>query len=175
MRDGLYQVTRGSVCAGFAVEGGRVTLRAPILRARGMGGAVRRVDTFERVLVTGSRTYEDRAAVRRDLAAVLAKFGCRPDQVVVVNGMARGLDTVAREAAVELGMRVEDHPAAWDRHGRAAGPRRNAEMVAAGARGAIAYPVGRSVGTRHCMRITEQAGIPVWNHTDPPASRLEKP
>lgn len=28
MRDGLYQVTRGGVCAGFVVEGGRVTQQA---------------------------------------------------------------------------------------------------------------------------------------------------
>lgn len=174
MRDGLYQVTRGGVCAGFVVEGGRVTQQAPILRARGMGGQVRRVDDFQRVLVTGSRDFTDRNAVHQDLTRVLEKFGRRPDQVVVVNGMARGLDTVARSAALELGMRVEDHPAHWDRHGKAAGHKRNAEMVAAGARGAIAYPLGESRGTRGAMKLCEAAGIPVWNRTDPPVSGLGK-
>jgi len=34
MRDGLYQVTTPSLCAGFLVERGRVTLCAPILRKK---------------------------------------------------------------------------------------------------------------------------------------------
>lgn len=179
MRDGLYQVTRGAVCAGFVIGGGRVILQAPILRARGMGGEVRRVDDFHRLLVTGSRDYQDRAQVERDLTAVLSKWGCRPDQVVVVNGMARGLDTVARDAAIELGMRTEDHEvtkAAWNRHGKSAGHRRNAVMVAsvarrgAAGRGVVAYPVGESRGTRGAMAMCEatpELKGKVWNRTDP--------
>jgi len=34
MRDGLYQVTAGYFCAGFIVEGGRITKCAPILWKR---------------------------------------------------------------------------------------------------------------------------------------------
>lgn len=34
MTDGLYQVTTPYLCAGFVVEGGRVTRCAPILRKR---------------------------------------------------------------------------------------------------------------------------------------------
>ncbi len=34
MPDGLYQVTTNYLCAGFVVEGGQVTLCAPILRKR---------------------------------------------------------------------------------------------------------------------------------------------
>lgn len=34
MPDGLYRVTTGYLCAGFVVEGGRVTLCAPVLRKR---------------------------------------------------------------------------------------------------------------------------------------------
>lgn len=32
--DGLYQVTTKYLCAGFVVEGGRVTVCAPILRRK---------------------------------------------------------------------------------------------------------------------------------------------
>lgn len=32
--DGLYRVERGTLCAGFVIEGGRVTRCAPILRRR---------------------------------------------------------------------------------------------------------------------------------------------
>jgi hypothetical protein len=34
MRDGLYRVTTGYLCAGFVVERGRVVACAPILRRR---------------------------------------------------------------------------------------------------------------------------------------------
>lgn len=34
MPDGLYQVTTPYLCAGFVIEGGRVTSCAPILRKR---------------------------------------------------------------------------------------------------------------------------------------------
>jgi len=34
MKDGLYRVTTRYLCAGFVVEGGKVTRCAPILRKR---------------------------------------------------------------------------------------------------------------------------------------------
>jgi hypothetical protein len=34
MTDGLYQVTNHYLCAGFVIEGDRVTMRAPILRKK---------------------------------------------------------------------------------------------------------------------------------------------
>lgn len=169
MRDGLYQVTRGGVCAGFVVHTGRITDCAPILRVRGYTGRVRRVDTFHRLLVTGSRQWKDPDLIRWSLLAVLRKWGCRPDQIVVVQGMARGADRIARSTAIQLGMRVEDHPvpqAEWDRYGNSAGHRRNARMVAAGARGCIAFPLGESKGTRGCMAMCEDAKIRVWNRGD---------
>lgn len=33
-RDGLYQVSYHGICAGFIVEGGKVTAIAPVLRKR---------------------------------------------------------------------------------------------------------------------------------------------
>lgn len=36
MRDGLYQVTNGWLCAGFVIENGKLARCAPILRRRFM-------------------------------------------------------------------------------------------------------------------------------------------
>lgn len=170
MRDGLYQVRSGAgVCAGFVVTGGRITDAAPILRARGYSGWIRRVDEYHRLLITGSREWRDVPAVDWALRAVLAKWACRPDQIVVVQGKCRGTDSIARTVAMRLGMRYEDHPVTrqdWQRYGLSAGHRRNAVMVAAGARGCIAFPLGESLGTRGCMRIAKAAGITVWNRGD---------
>jgi hypothetical protein len=37
---------------------------------------------------------------------------------------------------------------------------RNAEMVAKGARECIGFQIGKSNGTRNCIRLAEAAGIP---------------
>lgn len=120
-----------------------------------------------RILVTGSRSWTNRDAIRRALEATLEQ--CAGDffedisEVTVVHGAARGADRIAGEIAAELGCTVEAHSADWDRHGRAAGPIRNVEMIRLGADILLAFPMGPSVGTRHCMAAAKAAGIHVEN------------
>lgn len=120
-----------------------------------------------RILVTGSRSWTDRDAIRRALEATLEQCAgdCFEDisEVTVVHGAARGADRIAGEIAAELGCTVESHPADWSRHGRNAGPIRNVEMIRLGADILLAFPMGPSVGTRHCMATAKAAGIHVEN------------
>ena len=115
-----------------------------------------------RILVTGSREWGDWRTITG--ALIQARRDGNPDQAptVVVQGCARGADFLAAQAARKLGWEVEDHPADWDRHGKAAGFRRNAEMVAAGADICLAfYKQGAgNKGTDHCAGLAEKAGIP---------------
>lgn len=53
------------------------------------------------------------------------------------------------------------HPGSLPDYCPSAGPRRNAAMVAAGADLVLAFPLGRSYGTRGCMRLAAAAGIEV--------------
>jgi hypothetical protein len=116
-----------------------------------------------RILVTGSRNWTNPRAVEAALSAVWLHFYVRgaSAQPVVVHGAARGADTLAAQAAVQFGFDVEAHHANWQQFGRAAGPRRNAEMVALGADICLAFPLGASPGTRGCMALARTAGIPV--------------
>lgn len=97
---------------------------------------------------------------------VLAPYSEYQNDCVLVHGAATGADTMAGKIAKELGWQVEEYPADWNKHGKAAGPIRNQQMVDLGADICLAFPLGESRGTRHCMKAAERAGIKVVNHGD---------
>jgi hypothetical protein len=73
-----------------------------------------------RLLVTGSRTWDDTTVIEHALAVILARH---PGGVLLVHGARpRGADAIATTYASRTpGYRIEAHPADWRRHGRAAG------------------------------------------------------
>lgn len=128
-----------------------------------------------RILVTGSRYWRDQAAIALGISGWLDSVGTSIGAVypvpVIVHGGQRTLDAVtggwygadwlAGRIARNWGFGEERHPADWATEGRAAGPRRNARMVALGADVALGFPIGDSPGTRGCLALAEAAGIPV--------------
>jgi YspA, cpYpsA-related SLOG family len=126
-----------------------------------------------RILITGSRNWTNRDTISRAIIDAIDHHGTHLithnengptllwDQVTLVHGAARGADHIAGRIARAWGMRIEEHPADWDRHGKSAGSIRNTAMVQLGANVCLAFPIGRSIGTRHCMRLANAAGIPV--------------
>jgi hypothetical protein len=124
-----------------------------------------------RILVTGSRDWQDWYVVNRAL------LGLPKDRdglgATVVHGGARGADTLAAEAASAFGWRTEVYRADWDRHGSAAGGIRNQLMVNRGADVCLAFvmPCAKagcrypephdSHGTADCIARAKRAGIPV--------------
>lgn len=111
-----------------------------------------------RVLITGSRNYNKPLRLYFVLDEVDTFNG--PIKTIV-HGGASGADSYAGIWARERGITEEVHMADWDRHGRAAGPIRNQEMVDLGADLCIAFPQGESRGTRHCIAAAHKAGIQV--------------
>ena len=113
------------------------------------------------VIVTGSRDWVDDQRVFRELEDL---WSTTEGPFVVRHGdCPTGAD---RFASVWCELVYEDvyeirYPAEWVKHGKAAGPIRNAEMVVAGADLCLAFPLGASRGTRNCMRLAREAGIPV--------------
>lgn len=111
-----------------------------------------------RILVTGSRAWDDWRTIT---GALIEAADGKPRPVTVVHGCARGADSLAAQAARKLGWEVEGHPADWEFHGKAAGFRRNAEMVALGADVMLAFIRDGSRGATHCAGLAAKAGIPV--------------
>jgi len=130
-----------------------------------------------RILVTGSRTCTTERAitvVESTLTAVLGSLGFQAMErgVIIVHGQCPkgGVDLIAhRWAEGDPDTTPEPHPADWKRHGRAAGPIRNAQMVALGADLCLAFPGPTSTGTWDCIRKAVAAGIPTQIYP------LEKP
>lgn len=114
-----------------------------------------------RVLITGSRTWTN-ATVIRD--ALRAAWG--DGTTVLVHGACpTGADRIAEVFWRRWGGHVERHPADWTRHGRAAGFRRNAAMVALGADLCLAFIRDDSPGATHTARLAEHAGITTVRYT----------
>lgn len=128
-----------------------------------------------RILVTGSREWTDRgavvAALRFAMGSIAQTNHVHPGQldITLVHGAARGLDTLAADVAhTDFGWTVEAHPANWKPDGpagrldRAAGHKRNKLMVDLGATMVVGFPLGRSPGTRGCLRAAHAAGLSAW-------------
>lgn len=99
------------------------------------------------------------------LSGIRADAYAPPGHTTIVHGAAPGADSMAARIALDLHFQVEAHAANWEKHGRAAGPIRNKEMVEAGADAVFAFvdkPLAESRGTANCVKQAREAGIPVY-------------
>ncbi|MEU9323242.1 DUF2493 domain-containing protein [Streptomyces canus] len=112
-----------------------------------------------RVLITGSRDWRDELTIQATLQDVAAEHPADGQLVLVHGACPTGADLIANEWAVRRGCLIEAHPAAWWKYGRVAGPRRNKEMVDAGADICLAFIRNGSRGATHCANLAERAGI----------------
>lgn len=118
-----------------------------------------------RILITGSRDWRDQQTVYGALADLIRPLPV-DQEIIIVNGACpTGADHMAHEWARGYGAVIEAHPANWVRHGRAAGPRRNAEMVQLGADVCLAFIRNGSPGATHCAALAERTGIPICRFT----------
>jgi hypothetical protein len=122
-----------------------------------------------KALVTGGRDFADAEYVAKVLDSIHDKEPFRE----VIHGDARGLDRIAGAWATMNGINVRAMPADWARHGRAAGPQRNARMLLQKPDVLIAFPGGK--GTADMVQKATLAGVRVVFATDvvPHSARVE--
>ena len=110
-----------------------------------------------RLLLTSSREHSDYAFFVRHLRPRFSP------ETVLVHGACRGGDLLADGIWKSWGGVTEPHPVKkvhWDYYGLGAGPERNRFMVDLGADECVAFPIGKSKGTRGCYDLARDAGIP---------------
>jgi hypothetical protein len=109
-----------------------------------------------RVVVFGGREFhnEKLAFKALDILHRKYKFTC------IIDGAARGADTLAYRWAKRNGVPTERYAANWAKYKRAAGPIRNRQMIEEGKPNmGVAFPGGR--GTENMKEQLKKAGIPV--------------
>lgn len=128
-----------------------------------------------RILVTGSRDWDDVHMIftaLHDETTYAFAAGRRP--VIVHGACPTGADYIAVRwwTLHSEQCDIEPHRAEWKRYGASAGPRRNQEMVNAGAHVCLAFIKNGSHGATGTATMARKAGITtrVWADDVPTAN-----
>lgn len=126
---------------------------------------------LQTILITGSRNWNDVDTIRNAIWKRIGTYDLVDGKILseedaklhrIVEGGAKGADTIARTIALELGIEVITVVADWEKYGRKAGPVRNLKMLTEYCPDCIlAFPRKESRGTIHCICEAIKLQIPV--------------
>lgn len=117
-----------------------------------------------KILVCGDRHWSNGKLILEHLRCFKDDPACPSEEVVVIDGMAAGADSIGHQVAVELGFGTERYPAEWSKFGRAAGPLRNKRMLVEGKPDlvlAFHNSLSSSKGTKNMVKIAREVGVEV--------------
>lgn len=119
---------------------------------------LRGVKTLFPVVVAGGRDFNDYNLLCNKLDSLLRTK--KPQDVVIVSGMAKGADSLGERYAKERGYKCWQFKADWDRLGKRAGFDRNV-MMADHSDALVAFWDGYSRGTKHMIDIAKERGLAI--------------
>lgn len=102
----------------------------------------------QRLIIAGSRGITNKLII----AKAMTKFGKNYGKYEVLSGLAKGVDSIARQLAIDSDIQVWDYTAEWEKEGKSAGYKRNKRM-ADDADALLAIWDGKSKGTKHMIDI----------------------
>lgn len=114
-----------------------------------------------RLLICGDRNWDNYELIFLALRRIQENVHIE----CVIQGEARGADSLARLAAEQIGIPVKKYPADWDTYGKSAGPIRNQRMMTHGRPDAVMAfhnKLEDSKGTKHMVELATKAKLPVW-------------
>lgn len=80
-----------------------------------------------RVAIVGSRNFGNAGLVAAVVQSLANKIGI--ENLIIVSGGAKGVDTWAEIAAIDLGVATRIYKADWDKYGKGAGFLRNTDII----------------------------------------------
>ena len=98
-----------------------------------------------KLMVCGSRGITNEQFVFNAIDEYVAELN---DDVIIIEGEARGVDSIAKKWALTHNKQIMSFPAQWDLYGKSAGFRRNYDMVKACDYCLVLWD-GQSKGTKH--------------------------
>lgn len=98
-----------------------------------------------KLMVCGSRGITDEQFIFNEIETYIAELN---DDVIIIEGEARGVDSIAKKWALTHNKQIMSFPAQWDLYGKSAGFRRNYDMVNACDHCLVLWD-GQSKGTKH--------------------------
>lgn len=113
------------------------------------------MNNLPKVIVAGSRTFNDYDLLKDNLDALAAEIG----QFVLISGGAPGADTLGERWADEHNFTGQLIPAEWDKFGKSAGPIRNKKMADIADR-LVLFWDGKSRGSKNMLQHARDKGIP---------------
>ena len=114
-----------------------------------------------KILICGDRNWTDRKFIKR----IIEQF--HPTEII--EGEARGADSIARDVGEELGIIVHKYPANWKLYGKAAGSIRNKQMLDEGKPDlvmAFHNDLTNSKGTKNMLEISRKANVRTYLFTN---------
>lgn len=120
-----------------------------------------------RIIVAGGRDFDDYDYLEKSIDEILID---NTGTIKIINGTARGADTLGERYAKEHGYEVVRFPADWDRYGKQSGYLRNLEMAdyaceEDGKGILIAFWDCKSKGTEHMINIAHDHYMEVYIRT----------
>ena len=112
-----------------------------------------------RVIIAGGR-YFNNYQLLKERCDFYLQSKKRSHNVIIVSGHASGADSLGEQYANEAGFDTQLFPADWNKHGKAAGHIRNAEMAEV-ADALIAFWDGKSRGTANMIQLAKDKGLKV--------------
>lgn len=110
-----------------------------------------------KVIIAGGRDFSDYDLLKQTVRNL---YDTREGDFEIVSGTARGADQLGERFAKRAGFAVKSFPADWNKYGKSAGYRRNAEM-ADYADVLVAFWDQKSRGTMHMIDLAKSKGLEV--------------
>lgn len=109
-----------------------------------------------KIIIAGGRNFND----YEKLCQFCDEALINETEIEIVSGTANGADNLGEKYAHDKGYLIKQFPAYWDKYGKSAGYKRNAQM-AEYADVLIAFWDGKSRGTKHMIDLAMRANLKV--------------